>query len=137
MGRPAMEHLVQGNLQLAGGSLLRIEEGRGMMVYVWRGSVWITQHGDERDRHLAAGGWFRIDSGGLTLVSTLGRTVLSLTSPREHGFAQRIDVVRAGTDTTEPLYVAPGFFARLRARWAGRLAPQARAGRPSASGAAL
>src|SRR5262245_13620681 len=126
-----MEHLVEGNLQLASGSLLRIEEGRGMLVYVWRGGVWITQAHDDRDRLLAAGDWFRIERGGLTLVSAAGRTVLSLTSPREHGFAKRIDVVRAGTEIVEPLYAAPGlfapgFFARLRARCAGWFTPQAR-----------
>jgi Protein of unknown function (DUF2917) len=125
-----MEFLVQGNLPLARGSMVRIEDGREMLVYVWGGSVWITQEGDRRDRHVGAGGWFRITARGLTLISALGRSTITLTSPCEEGFAERIDLVRAGTGNVEPLFAAPSKLGALRARWAknwsGWFAPQAR-----------
>jgi Protein of unknown function (DUF2917) len=115
-----MEFLVQGNLPLARGSMLCIEHGRDMLVYVWSGSLWITQQGDGRDRHVGAGGWFRITASGLTLISALGRSAISLTSPREAGFAQRIELVRAGTGRVETLFSAP------RKTWRTWFAPQAR-----------
>lgn len=130
MKRLTMEYLVQGNLPLVRGSLVRIEDGREMLVYVLSGSVWITQERDRRDRYVAAGGWFRITARGLTLVSALGRSAIALTSPREEGFAERIDLVRAGTGEVEAISVMPGKLEALRARvaktWSGWFAPLAR-----------
>jgi hypothetical protein len=125
-----VEYLVQGNLALQRGSLLRIEDGRDMLVYVWRGSIWVTQAGDGTDRYVSAGGWLRIGSGGLTLVSALGRAALSLTSPHQEEFAERIELVHARSGLVETLFEQPGPLARLRARlvksWSGWFAPQAR-----------
>lgn len=118
-----MEYLVQGNLPLARGSSVRIENGRGMLVYVWSGNVWITQAGDRRDRHVGAGGWLRIEKSGLALITALGRSALSLTSPSELGFAERIEVVRAGSGSVEVLHAEPGWFARLAKRWQDLFAP--------------
>jgi hypothetical protein len=125
-----MEYLVQGNLPLVRGSLVRIEDGRDMLVYVWNGAIWITQEGDGCDRFVAGPGWFRITSPGLTLISALGRSAIGLTSPYEEGFAERIDLVRAGTGKVETLFAAPSKLSALGARWAktwsGWFAPQAR-----------
>jgi hypothetical protein len=124
-----MEYLVQGNLPLVRGSMLRIEDGREMLVYVWSGSLWITQEGDGRDRHVGTGGWFRITTPGLTLISALGRSAVSLTSPHE-AYAERIDLVRAGTGSVETLFAAPSRLSALRARlaktWSAWFTPQAR-----------
>jgi hypothetical protein len=51
--------------------LVRIEDGRGTMVRVVSGSVWITEEGDPRDRFMAAGARLAIASDGVTLVSAL------------------------------------------------------------------
>ena len=67
-----MEHLAYDSLRLERGNPLRIENGRDVLVYVWSGGLWITQEGDSRDRYVGRGGWFRIESDGLTLVSALG-----------------------------------------------------------------
>ena len=48
--------------------LVRIEDGRGTMVRVVSGSVWITEEGDPRDRFMAAGARLAIASAGVTLV---------------------------------------------------------------------
>jgi hypothetical protein len=94
-----MEHLARG-------SVMRIEDGRGTLLYVWSGSLWVTQEGDCRDRYLGRGGWLRIESDGLTLISALGDSAVALTLP--------------DTRKAEPL------FARLMECWAGWFAPRAR-----------
>jgi Protein of unknown function (DUF2917) len=65
------------NLGLGHDSLARIE-GRGVLLRVQYGSVWITQSGSSQDVYLKAGESFRIDRCGLTLVSTCGRSPLAL-----------------------------------------------------------
>lgn len=125
-----MEFVVQGNLPLVRGSMVRIEDGRGMLVYVWSGSLWITQAGDGRDRYVGAGGWLRITTSGLTLISALGRSAIALTSPHDEGYAERIELVRAGAGRVETLFAAPSRLSALRARlariWSAWFAPQAR-----------
>lgn len=84
------EYVVQGNLDLVRGNMVRIEDGRGMMVRVTSGSVWITEEGDPRDRFVTAGRYLRIVSSGVTLVSALTRSTISLSSPRRRSFAARL-----------------------------------------------
>ena len=98
------DDVAQGELRLRRGSLMRIADGAGMLFHVWRGSVWITQEGDVRDRFVGAGGGFRVTRGGVTLIGALQSSVLSLTSPRESAAARHIDVVRAGTGSAEPVH---------------------------------
>ena len=93
------EYVVQGNLDLVRGNMVRIEDGRGMLVRVMSGDVWITEEGDPRDRFVTAGRYVRIVSSGVTLVSAISRSSISLSSPYEQGFARRIDLVRASRRT--------------------------------------
>jgi hypothetical protein len=72
------ECALQGDLDLVRGNLVRIEDGRGMMVRVTSGSVWITEEGDPRDRFVGPGGRFRVASSGLTLISALSRSTIAL-----------------------------------------------------------
>lgn len=67
-----MEYLVQEDLHLGQGHLLRIRDGREMVVYVRSGGIWLTQEGDGADRFIGPGGSFRIASAGVTLISALG-----------------------------------------------------------------
>ena len=112
------ESVVQRHLDLVRGNLVRIEDGRGTLVRVTSGSVWLTEAGDPRDRFVSAGGRFRVESSGLTLISALAPSTIALSSPYEHGFARRIDLVRAS------------WLLRLRARllkaWKGLYTPGAR-----------
>jgi len=112
------EYVVHGNLDLASGNLVRIEDGRGMLVRVTSGSVWITEEGDQRDRLVGAGGQFRVVSSGVTLISAVSRCSIALSSPYEHGFARRIDLVRA--------HLLARMRARLMKRWKGLYVPGAR-----------
>jgi hypothetical protein len=59
-------------IEIAGGELARIHDGRGALLCVRYGSVWVTQSGSTDDVFLEAGASFRIDRDGLTLVSACG-----------------------------------------------------------------
>jgi hypothetical protein len=108
-----MEYLVQSHLHLARGSLLRIRDGREMVVYVWSGGIWLTQEGDGADRFVGPGGWVRISSAGVTLVSALGQQgTLTLTSPFQTQFAERIDIVRTATGRVQALLASRGWLVK-------------------------
>ena len=70
--------------------LVRIEDGRGTLVRVASGSVWVTEEGDPRDRFVSAGDRHLIASEGVTLISALSRSTISLSSPRRRSFAARL-----------------------------------------------
>jgi hypothetical protein len=57
--------------KLMRGEMLRITEGLGCEVRVRQGRVWITQHHDNADYIVEAGGSFRIYRPGPTLVSAM------------------------------------------------------------------
>jgi len=57
------------DLEISGEHIARIEDGRGMLVYVRHGAVWITQSGVTRDYFVHAGQSLRLDRNGLTLLS--------------------------------------------------------------------
>jgi len=67
-------------MDLARGSLLRIEDGRGVLLRVNQGSVWLTQEGDPLDRYLSAGAAFRLDRDGLALAQATSRSSITLTA---------------------------------------------------------
>ena len=53
------EYLVQGSLNLKRSSVLRVEDGRGILIYVWEGELWITEDGERSDRIVRRGEWGR------------------------------------------------------------------------------
>ena len=112
------EYVVQGSLELVRGNLVRIEDGRGMLVRVTSGGVWITEEGDQRDRFVTAGGSLRVATSGVTLISAIQRSTIALSSPYEHGFARRIDLVRAT--------LLARFRARMMRTWKGLYVARAR-----------
>ena len=108
------EFIVQGSLGLTRGSLLRIEDGRDMLVYVWEGEIWLTEEGERRDRVLGAGEWHRLERRGAAIGYALRRSVLTLTAPQPEYYAERIVLVKAGS-------AAPvGYTDRVRCRIPGR-----------------
>lgn len=62
----------QGTRILNPGRVLRLRDAAGRQLSVVRGAVWITQFGDLRDSVIEAGGNFRFDRDGVTLVQALG-----------------------------------------------------------------
>jgi len=128
------EYLVQGSLGLTRGSMLRIEDGRDMLLYVWEGEVWLTEEGERRDRILKAGQWHRLERQGAAVGYALDRSVVTLTAPEPAQYARRILVVKTGSAAPVELYNASQervhwfaqLAARLRRRWAALFAPYSR-----------
>jgi len=126
------EYIVRDSLSLTRGSMLRIEDGRDILIYVWEGEIWLTEHGERRDRLLRAGDWHRLEREGAAIGYALERSTLTLTAPEPEQFARRIVLIMAGTAAPVELYDAAharkrGLAERLRRVWFGLFAPQARA----------
>jgi hypothetical protein len=85
----ADEFIVQGRLPLNKGGLLKVQDGPGVVVYLWEGELWLTQEGDRRDYLLRAGQWFRLDRDGTTVATALSRAVVSVTAPRPDYLVRR------------------------------------------------
>ena len=127
-------YVVHGGMGMARGSYARIEDGRGILVYVWEGEIWLTEERERRDRVLRAGEWHRLERQGAAIGYALQRSVLTLTAPEPEYYAERIVLVKAGTAAPVELYNAnrvrmpwiAGFGARLRRLWAGMFAPHSR-----------
>jgi len=120
------EWIVQDMLELDRGGMLRIEDGRGMLVYLWEGSAWLTQDGEGRDVMLGAGSWFRIERGGVTLLYALADCRLTLTSPYEERYAAAVQAIHPGARRPRTLYqaaptVVDTVLGRLRAALRRRL----------------
>ncbi len=60
---------------------LRIVDGRGRSLAVFRGLLWVTQDGDRRDIFLRAGQTFTIDQPGTTIVEALEDSSLLVLDP--------------------------------------------------------
>ena len=125
------DYVVHDSLPLARGSVLRIEDGRELLVHARDGCVWITQERELRDIVLEPGQSFRISRGGCTLISALRGSVLALASPYPKYFARRIDLVRGSTVSVVPVYEPErGLLGRIAAlgirlmkAWVGLYAP--------------
>ena len=103
------EYGVDGALAMTRGSVLSLEDGRGFVLHVREGSVWLTQEGDRQDRYLGTGASFRLDRDGLAVAQATSHSTVTLTPPQPQVRLQR-----------EPL------AARLRRVWTGLFAPHAR-----------
>jgi hypothetical protein len=100
------EYVVHGSLGMTRGSVLRIEDGRDMTIYVWEGRLWLTQEGDRRDRYLGPGDCFRIQRDGVTLAQATARSTVSLTTPRAELYAKRVAMTKGGTGIQAELYAS-------------------------------
>jgi hypothetical protein len=124
------DYLVHGNVAMARGSVLRIEDGRDVLIHVANGELWLTQEADGRDRCLAAGAWFRLERNGVAIAQSLEHTVVSLCAPERELYARRITVGKAGSPIVTELYGAQAARAsrggRLRRMWASLYTPHAR-----------
>jgi hypothetical protein len=90
-GRIEMDDcIVRGPVAMPRGSLLRIVDGRGILVRVLNGVVWITQDGSSADHVLQPGEKFRLDRDGLAIVQAFRRSALTLMAPEPERFACRI-----------------------------------------------
>jgi hypothetical protein len=80
---PFDERALLDGAALARGDLLAIRGGRGALLFVQRGEVWLTQERDSRDHVLPAGAWFRFDRDGTAIVEARRAASVTLTAAAE------------------------------------------------------
>jgi hypothetical protein len=121
-------YVVHGGMALRRGEFVRIEDGRGMLFYVWEGELWITQERDRGDYYVKAGDWFQLDREGVALACALRATSVTLTAPVPAYYARRIThgprVIYERA--REPGGWLEGARQRLARLWANSYAPLSR-----------
>lgn len=78
---------------IPGGSLLRIDNGAGVLIYVWEGELWITQDGSPQDHIVESGQSYQISRGGATVAQAFKRSLVSLSAPAAERAARRITLI--------------------------------------------
>ena len=69
-------------LSLAREGLVAIRDGQGTRIVCHAGSLWITQECDLKDAVIVAGESFTVRNPGLTLVTALSASELTVIEPR-------------------------------------------------------
>ncbi len=78
---PALGPMEVREFSLPGNSVLRIEDGAGLLLTVTFGCVWLTQDEESKDRVLSVGSTFRLDRDGTCLVTAFQRSSVALATP--------------------------------------------------------
>jgi hypothetical protein len=97
-------YVVHGGMAMARGAFVRIEDGRGMLFYVWDGELWITQERDRRDYFIRPGERFEVEREGLVLAYALRPSHITLTAPVPAHYARRITLMMPGARAERVLY---------------------------------
>ena len=69
--------------RLDAGQFMKIQDGKGQMLAVFDGLVWVTQDGDPRDAFVAKGGVFTFDRPGLAIVEAVKESRLAVLATAE------------------------------------------------------
>jgi hypothetical protein len=116
-------YVVHGSLGMTRGSVLRVEGGRSLMIYVWEGALRVTEDGVLTEHRLGPGEWLVIRNKGATVARALGRSELTLSAATPTHYARRIVLHPSRGAMPRVLYAAPDWRARW---WRGLFAPNAR-----------
>jgi hypothetical protein len=81
-----------GATRLKRGSTLKLERGRGTVVRVVDGNVWLTQHHDTADYMMGAGDHMVLNGAGITLIHACEDASLRFVTPGSGWNPSRIDV---------------------------------------------
>lgn len=76
-----LNEFAQASRTLSKDALLRIRKGRGQVVTVLEGLVWITQDANPRDTFLADGESMQLEGSHMTVVQALQDTRLVVLAP--------------------------------------------------------
>ena len=71
------------------GQFMKIRDGRGQILAVFDGLVWVTQDGDPRDAFVAKGGVFTFDRPGLAIVEAVKESRLAVLATAAEDGAER------------------------------------------------
>jgi hypothetical protein len=73
------------------GDILRIDDGRGCLIEVSDGMLWLTQEGDARDVYLGRGDAFRLDRNGRAIAEAVSVSKVTISQPHSRaGFWRRL-----------------------------------------------
>lgn len=115
--RSAGNDVLLASVRLAPGDVLRIGDGRGLLVEALEGSFWLTQEGEGCDVDVRERGSFRLDRNGCALLTTRRGGVLGVCAPVTQSLATRIDLDCAASADRVVIHAAtsrrPGPFVRL------------------------
>ena len=81
--------ITRSTVTLARDGLLSVRDGVGTRIVCRSGSLWITQEGDVKDAVIGPADAFTIRKPGLTIVTALQSSSLTLVGPDAQGMAQR------------------------------------------------
>ncbi len=115
-------YVVRGSLGMTRGSVLRVEGGRSLMLYVWEGALRVTQEGVLTERRIGPGEWLVIRNRGATVARALGRSELTLSAATPTRYARRIVLHPARGGAPRVIYETPAGRERF-ASWWQRLFP--------------
>ena len=101
-------HIVQRRIGMPSGSLLRIDEGAGLLVQVLEGEVWMTEEGSDTDRVLGPGQEMRLNRRGAAVGHAFRRSAIRLASAQPEVPARRIAVRRSGAGSETVLHQRSG-----------------------------
>jgi hypothetical protein len=74
------EYVADGEVVMARGSVLRIDDGQGLLIQVWDGELWLTEEADQCDRFIAAGRSYRLTAKGTAIAQALRPSTVVLVS---------------------------------------------------------
>ena len=112
-------YVVYGGLGMTRGSVLRVEGGRSLMLYVWEGALRVTEDGVLTERRLGPGEWLVIHNQGATEARALGRSELTLSAATPTHYARRIVLHPSRGTMPRVLYAAPDRRERFARWWRG------------------
>jgi Protein of unknown function (DUF2917) len=90
---PFDERILCEAIPLVRQDVLSVRRGRGALVFVQGGVIWLTEENGSRDVILRQGESFRLDRNGAALVQAHGMAAVTVSAP--HDMA-KIEVSRAG-----------------------------------------
>lgn len=90
------------NRHIERGSLVRLRDGKGLLVCVLQGELWVTQEGDPRDYLVRAGERLRLERRGAVVASALSAVRVTMTQPGGRIQALRQWLVRAWAGAYAP-----------------------------------
>jgi hypothetical protein len=115
-------YMVHGPIAMPRGGLARIDDGRGILIEVWDGGLWITQEGDCRDYFAGPGEAFALERDGALLAYALRASRVTLSAPVASHYARRITLAFPGAARPRLVYDRSlergGFLAGLGQRLA-------------------
>jgi len=81
-----------GVAELKRGSVLKLERGRGTVVRVVTGTVWLTQHHDTTDYVMSGGESMVLSGAGTTLIHACKDSLLHMVAPESDRIPRKVEL---------------------------------------------